>query len=55
MFFADLTLTGSEFQRVGAATEKALVPNFFSTPGTKSRTELNDQQLNDQQLNELTY
>ena len=26
-----LTLTRSEFQRVGAATEKALVPMFVST------------------------
>ena len=37
----DLTLTGSEFHRVGAATEKALVPAFVCL-GTKSRFELDD-------------
>ena len=42
IFPTDLTLTGSEFHRVGAATEKALVPTFVSTLGTKSRLELND-------------
>ena len=37
MFPTDLTLTGSEFHRVGAATEKALVPTFVLTLGTKTR------------------
>ena len=37
-----LTLTGSEFHRVGAATEKALVSTFILTLGTKSRLELHD-------------
>ena len=37
---ADLTIIGSEFHRVGASTEKALVPVFVLTPGTKSRLEL---------------
>ena len=43
IFPTDLTLTGSEFHRVGAATEKALVPSFFLTHGTKSGLELDDQ------------
>ena len=30
---SDLTLTGSEFHRVGAATEKASVPAFVLTRG----------------------
>ena len=30
---SDLTLTGSEFHRVGAATEKACVPAFVLTRG----------------------
>ena len=38
----DLTLTVIEFHRVGAATEKALVPTFVLTLGTKSRLELDD-------------
>ena len=42
LFHTDLTLTGSEFHRVGAATEKALVPTFVLTLGTKSRLELDD-------------
>ena len=42
IFPTDLTLTGSEFHRVGAATEKALVPIFVLTLGTKSRLELDD-------------
>ena len=42
IFPTDLTLTGSEIDRVGAATEKALVPTFSLTLGTKSRLELND-------------
>ena len=42
MFPADLTLTGNEFHRVGAATEKALVPTFVLTLGIKSRLELDD-------------
>ena len=37
------TLTGSEVHRVGAAIEKALVPIFVLTLGTKSRLELDDQ------------
>ena len=36
-FLTDLTLTDSEFHRVGAAIEKALVPTFVLTLGTKSR------------------
>ena len=36
----DLTLTGSEFRRVGVATEKALAPTFVLTLGTKSRLKL---------------
>ena len=37
LYFVDLTLTGSEFHRVGVATEKALVPTFVLTLRTKSR------------------
>ena len=37
-----LTLTGSEFHRVGAATEKGLVPTFVLILGTKTRLKLND-------------
>ena len=37
-----LTLTGTEFHRVGAATEKTLVPTFVLTLGTQSRLELHD-------------
>ena len=37
-----LKLTGSEFHRVGAATEKALASTFFLTQGIKSRLELYD-------------
>lgn len=33
--FTDLTLTGSEFQRVATEAEKALVLMFVSTLGTK--------------------
>ena len=40
LHFPDLTLTGSS--RVGAATEKALVPTFVLTLGTKSTLELDD-------------
>ena len=40
--YTDLTLKGSEFHRVGAATQKALVPTFVLTLGTKSRLELDD-------------
>ena len=36
------TITGSEFHRVGAATEKAPVTTFALTLGTKSRLELDD-------------
>ena len=35
LFPADLTPRGSEFQRVGVATEKALVPMFVPTLGKK--------------------
>ena len=42
IFPIHLTLTGSTFQRVGAATEKALVPTFNLTLATKSRLELDD-------------
>ena len=38
-----LTLTGSEYHRVGPVTEKALVPTFVLTLGTKSTLELDDQ------------
>ena len=37
------TLTGSEFHRVGAATEKALVPTSVLILGTKRRLEVDDQ------------
>ena len=43
----DLTLTGSEFQRVVAATKKAVVPVLISTLTTKSRLELNCQRCLD--------
>ena len=42
IFPTDLTLTGSEFHRVGAATQKAVVPTFVLALGTKSRLELDD-------------
>ena len=42
IFPTHLTLTGSTFQRVGAATEKALVPTFILILATKSRLELDD-------------
>ena len=42
IFLTDLTLTGSESHRVGGATEKALVPTFLLTLGTKSQLELED-------------
>ena len=42
IFPTDLTLTGSEFHRVGAATEKALVLTFVLTLGMKGRLELYD-------------
>ena len=35
-------LTGSEFHRVGAATEKAVVPTFVLILRTKSKLELDD-------------
>ena len=38
----DYILTGREFHRIGAATEKALVSPFILTLGTKSRLELHD-------------
>ena len=37
------TKGGSEFHRVGATTEKALIPTFVLTLGTKGRLELDDQ------------
>ena len=37
IFPKDSTLTGSGFHRVSAATEKALVPTFVLTLGTKRR------------------
>ena len=40
LFPTELMLTGIEFQRVGAATEKALVQIFVSTLGIKSSPEL---------------
>ena len=43
IFPTDLPLTGSEFHKVGAATEKALVPTFVLTLGTKSILQLDDQ------------
>ena len=42
IFPTHLTLTGNKFKRVGAATEKALVPTFSLTLATKSRLELDD-------------
>ena len=42
IFPTHLTLTGTTFQRVGAATETALVPTFILTLATKSRLELDD-------------
>ena len=41
LYFLDLTLL-CKFHIVGAATEKALVPTFALTLGTKSRLELDD-------------
>ena len=35
-------LSGSEFHRVGAATEKARVPAFVITLGTESKSEPDD-------------
>ena len=43
MFPTTLTLTGSEFHRVGVATEKALVLMFVLTLGKKSGLEPDDQ------------
>ena len=43
LFPSDLTLTGIEFYRVDAATEKVLVPTFVLTKGTKRRLQLGDQ------------
>ena len=40
IFPVDLTLTGSEFQRVGAANEKALVSMCALTLGMKSELEV---------------
>ena len=39
----NVSLTGSEFYRISAVTEKALVPTFVLTVGTISRLELDDQ------------
>ena len=41
-FPTDLTLEGSIFQRVVAATGKTLVPILVLTSGTKSKSELDD-------------
>ena len=38
----DFMLTGSEFHRIGAATEKDLVPTFVLTLGMKSTLALDD-------------
>ena len=40
IFPTDVTLTGCEFHRVGAASKHALLPTFVLTLGTKSRLEL---------------
>ena len=42
IFPTDSTLRGSKFQRVGAATEKALVTTLVLTLKTKRRLELDD-------------
>ena len=42
IFPMDLMLTGSEFYRIGATTEKALLPTFVLTPETTSRLERGD-------------
>ena len=42
IFLADVTLSGSEFHRVGAATEKARVSAFVLTLGTESKPEPDD-------------
>ena len=42
IFPTHLTLAGREFHRVGAVTEKALVPTFVLTLRTKKRLELDD-------------
>ena len=42
LFLGDFTLSGSEFQRVGAATEKARVPAFVLTLSTESKSEPDD-------------
>ena len=41
-FLLIFTLSGSEFHRVGAATEKARVPAFVLTLGTESKPEPDD-------------
>ena len=43
IFPTDLSLTGSEFHRFGATAEKAVVPTFVLTLGTKSRLDLDNQ------------
>ena len=42
-YISDFSLTGSEFHRVGAATEKGLVPTFVLILGIKNRLELDNQ------------
>ena len=42
MFFTNEILRGSEFYKVNAAIEKALVPMLVSTLGTKSKLEIDD-------------
>ena len=37
MLFDDLTCSGSEFQRIGTATEKARVPAWVLTMGTDNK------------------
>ena len=41
-FLADFTLSGIEFHKVGAETEKAPVPALVLTMGTESKSEPDD-------------
>ena len=43
IYLHNLTLTGNEFHKVGAATEKALVPMFVLILGIKSKCEVDYQ------------
>ena len=47
IFLTDLTLEGSIFQRVGAATGKAMVRVLVLTLGTTSKSELDDRSCMD--------